>query len=135
MTIKISVDKVRGELVTKVRQISGQDPNICFQCGLCAGSCPMTGEMEIFSRKVMHMLQLGLADEVVTQKMAQLCASCHTCGVRCPRGIDIPRIVEALRLISLREGGNLITPEDIPAEKMKELPQAAIVAGMRKLTS
>lgn len=135
MAIKISVKTVKGPLAAKIREISGEDPNMCFQCGLCAGSCPMTGEMEVFTRKVMHMLQLGLADEVITQKMAYLCASCHTCQVRCPRGIDIPKVIEALRLLSLRKGENFIAPESISAERMKELPQAALVAGLRKFTA
>ena len=134
MAIRVSTQTVRGPLAAKVREISGQDPNMCFQCGLCAGSCPMTGEMEIFTRKVMHMLQLGLADAVISQKMAYLCASCHTCEVRCPRGIEIPRVVEALRQITLRAGENYLAPESIPAERIKEMPQAAIVAGLRKFT-
>ncbi|MFH1132648.1 MAG: 4Fe-4S dicluster domain-containing protein [Pseudomonadota bacterium] len=134
MAIKVSVKTVRGHLAAKVREISGQDPNLCFQCGLCAGSCPMTGEMEIFTRKVMHMLQLGLVDEVISRKMAYLCASCHTCEVRCPRGLDIPRVVEALRQITLREGDNYLAPESIPVQNMRELPQAALVAGLRKFT-
>ena len=135
MAIKVSVKTVRGPLAAKVKEVSGQDPNLCFQCGLCAGSCPMTGEMEIFTRKVMHLLQLGLADVVIAQKMAYLCASCHTCQVRCPRGIDIPRVVEALRLITLRQGENYIAPESIPAERVREMPQAAMVAGLRKFTA
>ncbi len=92
----------------------------------------MTGEMEIFTRKVMHMLQLGLADTVISQKMAYLCASCHTCQVRCPRGIDIPKVVEALRLLTLRAGDNFVAPEDI--KRIDEMPQAALVAGFRKFT-
>jgi heterodisulfide reductase subunit C len=134
MAIKVSVKTVRGPLAAKVREISGQDPNLCFQCGLCAGSCPMTGEMEIFTRKVMHMLQLGLADAVIAQKMAYLCASCHTCEVRCPRGLEIPRIVEALRQLTLRAGENYLAPESVSAERMQEMPQAALVAGFRKFT-
>jgi heterodisulfide reductase subunit C len=134
MAIKVSVKTVQGPLAAKVKEISGQDPNMCFQCGLCAGSCPMTGEMEIFTRKVMHMLQLGMADAVITQKMAYLCASCHTCEVRCPRGIDIPKVVEALRQLTLRAGENYMAPEDIPRERLREMPQAAVVAGLRKFT-
>ena len=64
MAFKVSTKTAKGPLARKVREISGEDPNVCFQCGLCAGSCPMTGEMEIFTRKVMHLLQLGLADGV-----------------------------------------------------------------------
>jgi len=134
MPYKVSVKTVKGPLAAKVKDMSGQDPNMCFQCGLCAGSCPMTGEMEIFTRRVMHMLQLGLADAVITQRMAYLCASCHTCEVRCPRGIEIPKVVEALRQLTLREGENFLAPEDIPKDKLKDMPQAAIVAGLRKFT-
>lgn len=134
MAIKVSLKTIRGPLARKVREMSGEDPNMCFQCGLCAGSCPMTGEMDIYTRKVMHMLQLGLADTVLTQRMAYLCASCHTCQVRCPRGIDIPKVVEALRLLTLRAGENFLAPESIPKERLGEMPQAAVVAGLRKFT-
>ena len=134
MPFRVSVKTVQGPLARKIREISGEDPNMCFQCGLCAGSCPMTGEMEIYTRRVMHMLQLGLADTVIARKMAHLCASCHTCEVRCPRGIDIPRVVETLRLLTLRAGENYVAPEDVPKERVKEMPQAALVAGFRKFT-
>ena len=134
MAIKVSTQSIRSPLALKVREISGQDPNMCFQCGLCAGTCPMTGEMEVYTRKVMHMLQLGLVDSIISQRMAYLCASCHTCEVRCPRGLDIPKIVEALRQISLRKGENFLAPESIPADKVKQLPQVAMVAGFRKFT-
>ena len=134
MAIKVSTRAIRGPLTAKVREISGQDPNMCFQCGLCAGSCPMTGEMDVYTRKMMHMLQLGLADRVTTQRMAYLCASCHTCEVRCPRGIEIPKVVEALRLLSLRQGADFFAPEAIEKDKLRKMPQAAIVAGLRKFT-
>ncbi len=134
MAITISAKTLRGPLTRKILEISGQDPNLCFQCGLCAGSCPMTGEMEVYTRKMMHMLQLGLADSMTAQKMAYLCASCHTCEVRCPRGIEIPKVVEALRLVTLRKGENFIAPEAIDKDKLKQMPQAALVAGLRKFT-
>ena len=35
---------------------------------------------------------------------------------------------------TLRAGENFIAPESIPAERMKEMPQAAVVAGLRKFT-
>ncbi len=94
----------------------------------------MTSEMDLYIRKVMHLLQLGLVDVALSRKMAYLCASCHLCEVRCPRGIDIPRVVEALRLIMLRSGENYLPPESISGERIRELPQAAMVAGLRKFT-
>jgi heterodisulfide reductase subunit C len=135
MPIRLSLKALRGPLIRKVREISGQDANLCMQCGLCAGSCPMTGEMEIYTRRAMHLLQLGQIDAVLAQRMAYLCASCHACQARCPRGIDIPKLVEALRLLSLRSGENYIAPESIPAERRREMPQALLVAGLRKFTA
>ena len=49
MAIKVTSQKISAPLTQKVHEISGQDPNMCFQCGLCAGSCPMTGEMELYN--------------------------------------------------------------------------------------
>ena len=46
----------------------------------------------------------------------------------------IPKVVEALRQLTLRAGENFLAPEEIPKERLKEMPQAAIVAGLRKFT-
>jgi hypothetical protein len=42
--------------------------------------------------------------------------------------------VEALRLLTLRAGENFLAPEAIPKDRLKEMPQAAVVAGLRKFT-
>jgi heterodisulfide reductase subunit C len=63
------------------------------------------------------------------------CASCHACTVKCPRGIDIAKVMEALRQQVLRRSKNYIEPSALPAETIEELPQIALVAGFRKLTS
>ncbi|MGD8227745.1 MAG: hypothetical protein PVI20_08190, partial [Desulfobacteraceae bacterium] len=64
-----------------------------------------------------------------------VCAACHSCNVRCPRGVDLPRVMEALRLMTLRKNKNYIEPSELPADTVKECPQIALVAGFRKLTS
>ena len=43
-------------------------------------------------------------------------------------------VVEALRLLTLRAGENYVAPEDVPKDRVKEMPQAALVAGFRKFT-
>ena len=75
-----------------------------------------------------------VTDAVLTRKMAFLCASCHTCEVRCPRGIEIPKLVEALRQLTLRQGDNYVEPGAVDKGRVRELPQAALVAGFRKFT-
>ncbi len=67
--------------------------------------------------------------------MYWVCASCQNCGVICPRGIDLPRVMEALRLVTLRKNINYIEPSEIALEAFGEYPQIAFVAAFRKSTS
>ena len=135
MPIKISPKTVKKDFVTKLEELSGQNIQQCFQCGTCSGSCPMLDSMDAHPRKIMHMAQLGLADELEGLKTCWVCASCHTCNVRCPRGVDLPRVMEALRQMTLRKNQNYIEPSQLPEKNLKEYPQIAMVACFRKMTS
>jgi hypothetical protein len=42
--------------------------------------------------------------------------------------------MEAIRLLALRKNIDQIRPEDISPEKRSELPQIAMVSGLRKFT-
>jgi heterodisulfide reductase subunit C len=64
-----------------------------------------------------------------------MCASCHACEVRCPRGIDIPRVIEGLRLLFLRENENYVDLSGLDKEKLEEMPQMAMVSAFRKHTA
>ena len=119
----------------KLKELSGQNVHLCMQCGTCSGSCPMTERMDFSPRKAMHYLQFGLNERLEGLNACWICASCHSCTVRCPRSIDIARVMEALRQITLRKNQNFIEPSQIPAETIKDCPQIAMVAGFRKFTS
>ena len=134
MALKITERTVDVGLQRKIREISGQNFYKCFQCGTCAGSCPMAEHIEATPRKIMALLQLGQAKLVEKANTAWVCASCHTCAVRCPRGIDIPKIMEALRQVTLRQNVNKIEPSNLQPEEVIDLPQIAMVSGFRKLT-
>ena len=123
------------QTVNKVRELSGEDISICMQCGTCSAVCPMIDSMGMTTRHGMLMLNFGRAQEVVDACIGEVCASCHACMVRCPRGIDVTKVFEAVRLLTLRGNTDLIGVRDIPPETMREAPQIAFVAGFRKLTS
>ena len=59
--------------------------------------------MAFSPRKIMHLTGWGQRDVLVSANTPWICASCHACEVRCPRGIDIPRVMESLRQLFLRE--------------------------------
>ena len=135
MSIKIASPKVKSKFVEKVAEISGQNLNLCYQCGTCSASCPMSFAMDVSPRQIMHLVRLGLEEDIANSDTIWFCASCLTCTVRCPRGVDVSRVMEALRLLTLRKNIDFVEPSKIDPETVAELPQIALVSGFRKLTS
>lgn len=122
------------EMTWKVREISEQNPFLCMQCGLCSASCTGRGVMDLLPRQVMRLIQLG-NDKVLENRSIWMCTTCLTCTARCPRGIDIARVMEALRAINLRKGKDILALEDISGELLAEIPQIALTSGFRKLSA
>ena len=135
MTLTITDQAITLKFFEKLKELSGENVKLCMQCATCTGMCPMAAEMDHSPRKVMHLAQFGLTEILSTSNTFWKCASCHACTVKCPRGIDIAKVMEALRQQVLRKSQNYIEPSALPAERIEELPQIALVAGFRKLTS
>jgi heterodisulfide reductase subunit C len=131
MRVQISIDKVRGPFVRQVEEISGQDLLACNQCGKCSAGCPVVAAMDLLPNQVIRMAQLGM-EEVLESSTIWICASCLTCATRCPKGVDLPRLMEALRQIALRRGVAKLDLNELSPELLKEVPQLAIVGGFRK---
>lgn len=133
--IKLTKDKVAGDFVKLVNEISGQNVLNCYQCGRCSAGCPLTFAMKLLPSQVIRLVQLGLEDEALESNTSWVCASCLTCHARCPRGVDLAKVMEALRKIRLRPGtADRVKLEDIPEETLAKLPQQGLVSGLRKLT-
>ena len=131
MRTRISINKVRGSFVRQVEEISGQDLLACNQCGKCSAGCPVAAAMDLLPSQVIRMAQLGM-EEVLESNTIWICASCLTCVTRCPKGVDLPRLMEALRQTSLRKGVMKLDLNALPPELVREMPQLAIVGGFRK---
>ncbi len=125
---------VTDDLMFKVKEITGQNPYLCMQCGACSASCTGMRVMEQLPRLIMRMLQLG-DESVLESPSIWKCTACLACTARCPRGIDIARVMEALRVVNLRNGTEALVLEDIPRELLGEIPQMALTSGFRKLSA
>ena len=135
MTIEISDKTYDEEFVKKVEEISGENFHKCMQCGMCSGGCPMIEYMDIPPRRIMILTHFGLKDKVISSKTAWICATCNACSVRCPRGIELTKVMEAIRQLTLRKNINYVEPSAISEEMMADLPQIALVSCFRKHTS
>jgi heterodisulfide reductase subunit C len=91
--------------------------------------------MDLLPNQVIRLAQLGEIEEVLKSNTIWLCASCFTCGVRCPKGVDLAKIMEALRQIILRKNIDKISLRQIKKEELEELPQIALVSAFRKATA
>ena len=127
----ISASKVNSEFVRQVEDISGQALLACNQCGKCSAGCPVAAAMDLLPSQVIRKAQLGM-EEVLESRTIWICASCLTCVTRCPKGVDLPRLMEAMREVSLRAGASELDLEALSPEMVQELPQLAIVGGYRK---
>lgn len=83
----------------------------CYQCGKCSGGCPVAEQMDVMPRQVLRLVQLGLIDEALHTRAIWLCAGCDTCSSRCPKGVDIAKVMETLRIMAKERG--IITEKDI----------------------
>jgi len=134
MAKKIIFDEKTLEFQRKVEELSGENTARCDQCGTCSGGCPFVEEMDITPSQLMRKVMLGQKD-VLDSTTMWICATCNTCTVRCPRKLDVSKVAEALRQIKLREELNNLNLNNITCEELKELPQIALIAALRKLSS
>jgi heterodisulfide reductase subunit C len=135
MRIEISSHKLQSDFVRKVEQISGQHLTSCNQCGKCSAGCPMTFSMDLLPNQIIRLAQLGIEEDISNSKTIWLCTSCLTCSVRCPRGVDLASVMEALRLITLRKNIDFVIVPNISPDAITELPQIALVSSFRKHTA
>jgi heterodisulfide reductase subunit C len=137
MKIEISGRKVHNEFSQKVEEISGQNLFACYQCGNCTAGCPVSFAMDLGPHQVIRFSLLGLEEEVLKSNTFWMCASCLQCTSRCPKGLDIARIMEAIRLVILRKKERLdrIEVKELSEEFLERVPQIALISGFRKFSS
>ncbi len=121
------------ELKETLARISGVDVRKCMRCGKCSGTCPAYDEMEYHPHEFVYMVEKGEIEKLMASPSLYKCLSCFACVERCPRGVEPAKVVEAVRLLVIRQQGcNHMTPDQIPALLDEDLPQQAIVSAMRK---
>ena len=87
-----------------VKSLSGEDVSKCYQCGKCSAGCPIASEMEILPNRIIRLIQINSKDTVLSSSTIWLCVSCETCFTRCPEDIDLVRVMDVLRRLSVEEG-------------------------------
>jgi len=78
-----------GDLASTIHQ--------CYQCCKCSAGCPVASDMDLLPHQMVRLAVLGNVDRIVESKSIWLCLACHTCGARCPNGVDVPALLDPIR--------------------------------------
>lgn len=105
MVLELAVAYQNGRALTdEIERASGVRVDDCYQCGKCTAGCPLSFAMDLGPRQIMRLLQLGLGEEALRAHAPWLCAGCLACAVRCPQGVEVARVMEALRILAKERG-------------------------------
>jgi heterodisulfide reductase subunit C len=112
MTITLTKDKKAKGLRKRVAEMTGVDLSACFQCKRCTSGCPVSRLCAAGPAEMMRRLHLDAGDELLDSDLIWTCVSCETCSARCPMGIDVAAVMDALRALArekkaARQKGNV----------------------------
>ncbi len=116
-----------------LKEISGVDTSKCMKCGRCSASCPSYEAMDIKPHQFVSYVQNGDVEPLLKSASIWKCLSCFACVERCPRDVKPAKLIEAVRLMVIREqGANYLSPDEIPELLDPELPQQLLASAFRK---
>ena len=101
MTIRIKKSNDTQRLLDSVRKMADVDLSICFQCKKCSSGCAVAGHSQSPPSEIIRRLHLGAGNELLGSDLIWTCVSCETCFARCPMGIDMVAIMDALRALAV----------------------------------
>ncbi len=83
----------------------GEHITRCFACASCTLSCPVSEKTPAYSpRKFVHMILLGMKEEVLSSDLIWHCLNCYRCQVHCPQDVQFTRVMEVLRDLAVEQG-------------------------------
>jgi len=81
------ITEISDDLSNLLRDAGYLELSACIQCGTCSGSCPSGRRTALRTRSLMKKVQLGLKEEIFSDKELWFCSTCYTClectGNRC----------------------------------------------------
>jgi len=119
----------------EVLLISGTDSKKCMGCGKCSATCPASLNMDILPHRFVRYVSDGLISELIESETLFQCLSCFACVERCPRSVEPAALVEAVRLLVIRErDSNIFDPEHVSKAISidEDIPQQLFVSMFRK---
>jgi len=93
----------RRSFLAEVDALSGQQVELCYHCHTCSAGCRVSEAMTHGPDRVLRLVELGERARALAAPDIWLCVGCETCTARCPNGIDVARVMDSLRHLSLAQ--------------------------------
>jgi heterodisulfide reductase subunit C len=103
--------QTREALIDELERDPDTRISACYQCQKCATGCPIGFASDLLPSQIIQMIRLGCEREVLTSRAIWLCVTCSACTARCPMGIDLAKVMDALRRRAKAEG---MAPDKTP---------------------
>ena len=89
----------------------------CYHCGNCTAQCSLTETTNLFPRKEIRNVQLGLKHKIDSSFEPWMCYYCGECNRDCPRGAEpAETMMAARRWLTGDRDDNARTRTDFPAD-------------------
>ena len=89
--------RVNPRIIEDLERYGAEDVQHCYHCGNCSAVCPHSDEFNVFPRKPMRHLQMGLEKKLEQSLDPWLCYYCGQCSEQCPRGAEPGETMMSLR--------------------------------------
>jgi len=77
----------------------------CFTCGECGNVCPIGCDRRVFDPvTIFRMVNLGLAEALLTSPSIWLCIGCRRCTDACSQRVDGHLMIHRLQELAIEEG-------------------------------
>jgi len=93
-----------ADFARRAEKLSGAKIDACLQCAKCTCGCPVAAKADLKPHELLRLVQLGMADEVLSSRAIWQCVSCQTCAARCPQGVSIAALTDTLRRMARQSG-------------------------------
>lgn len=123
----------KTQLRSEIERMTGVSVLKCMRCGKCSATCPNYDEMEYHPHQFVYFVENGEIDKLMQSKSIFTCLSCMACIERCPRQVEPAKIIEAVKLLKIRQQGeNHLTPEQVAQRLDEDMPAQAVTSAFRK---
>ncbi len=95
----------QGEKLRKLKEIK-RKALICFQCGVCVGSCPVAFVNEKYNpRRILRNFLFNQSPpQLNLSNLPWLCLHCYACLERCPQNIGLSEVMFKIQHLQFLNG-------------------------------